>query len=455
MRANYRVYPHLAPVNAAIEDIAAGRLNRVIFAMPPRHGKTYTVSEMAPAWMMGLNRGMKFMQGSYGSDLARDAGRAVRDQMQSILFREIFGFGLSPNVTAADYFRTVDEGSYKAGGINSPFVGFGANWFNIDDPFKTRRDAESSTFRKQVIDWLQAVVYDRLENFDDGRDNILTVPATRWHPEDLSGWLRKNMADEGWVYISLPAVVDALGNRCDPSEPGAIPLFPEKYSLERYARIKQAIGSYEWDAKWQQNPTPLMGGVINLDWFNEFENLPRTSEVVQSWDTANKDNLTSAYSVCQTWHTSAGRYYLDRLYRDKLQYPDLKKAAISLAERDNPGAVLIENKASGIQLIQDLRRDTSIPVIAIEPESDKVVRAFGQSGLIEAGIVFLRKHAPWRPDFDSEVRGFPGGDFADQIDSLTQFLKWARTRSGAFSFASTGRRDSADLGAGGGFASTG
>lgn len=455
MRANYRVYPHLAPINAAIEDIAAGRLNRVIFAMPPRHGKSYTVSELAPAWMMGLNKGMQFMQGAYGSHLAKRFGRRVREQMQSAIFKEIFGFGLSPNVTAAELFETPEGGTYQAAGVNGPFVGGGANWFNIDDPFKTRKEAESSTYRKDVTDWIQAVAYDRLEPFPDGREDIFSICATRWHPEDLSGWVRKNMADEGWVYIALPAVVNANGDRCDPNEPDAMPLFQEKYSLQRYARIKSVIGSYEWDAKWQQNPTPLKGGVINLDWFGEFDNLPRTTEVVHSWDTANKKKITSAYSVCETWHTSAGRYYLDRLYREKLQYPDLKKAAISLAERDNPSAVLIEDKASGIQLIQDLRRDTSLPVIAIEPESDKVVRAFGQSGLIEAGIVYLRRHAPWRPDFDSEVRGFPGGDFADQIDSLTQFLKWARTRSGAFSFASTGPRDSARTGNGSGFASTG
>ncbi len=455
MRANYKIYQHLAPINAAVEDIAAGRITRAVFSMPPRHGKSYSVSEMAPAYMMGQNKGMKYMQGAYGADLARDFGRAVRNQMQSELYRDIFGFGLSQNVTAADNFHTVGDGTYFAGGINSGFVGKGANWFNIDDPFKTRKEAESITYRKQVIDWLQAVVYDRLEDFDDGRDAILTICATRWHPEDLSGWVMKNLADEGFVYIALPAVVDQNGSRCNPTDPGAIPLFPEKWTLEKYQQRKTIVGSYEWDAKYQQNPTPPKGGIINVEWFQRYRQLPRVTNVVQSWDTAQKNEVTSAYSVCGTWHTAAGRYYLDRMFREKLQYPDLKRMVISLAERDSPGAVLIEDKASGIQLIQDLKRDTSIPVIAIEPEADKVVRAFGQSALVEAGLVYLPESAPWLPDFESEIRAFPGGDYADQIDQLTQFLAWQRNRGDSFSFASTGRRVSADIPSGnGGFAST-
>ena len=231
MRSGYRLFPHLRPINAALEQIFRGHLTRAIFALPPRHGKTYSTSELAPAYMIGNNPDMKFMQGAYGRELAQDAGRSVRDQLQSPLYHEIFDFGLSPNVTAARHFRTLREGMYLAGGVNSPFTGFGANWFNIDDPIKSRQDAESSVYRKGVIRWLQGVVYDRLENFDDGRENILTLCATRWHPEDMAGWMLKNLADEGFVYIALPAVADRFGRACDPDAPRAIPLYPDKYSL--------------------------------------------------------------------------------------------------------------------------------------------------------------------------------------------------------------------------------
>lgn len=455
MRSGYRVYPHLAPINAAIEDIAAGRLTRVIAAMPPRHGKSYTFSENGPAYVSGRNPGIKFMQGAYGADLAEDFGRAVRSQMQSPMFRQLFGFGVSQHVRAAGHFRTIGEGSYVAGGINSPFVGRGANWFHIDDPFKTRKEAESQTYRQQVIDWLQAVVYDRLEDFDDGRSNILTICATRWHPEDLSGWVFKHLADEGFVYIALPAVVNAAGARCAPDEPGAVPCFPEKYSLERYARIKRVTGSYEWEAKWQQNPRPKGGGIFELDWFRRYRVLPRVVYKVHSWDTAQKNELTSAYSVCEYWQTAAGRHYLVDVDRKRLQYPELKRRVIALAERDNPDEIMIEDKASGISLIQDLRKETRLPIHAVEPEADKVTRAFGESALIESGLVSLPESAPFLADFESEIEGFPGTTFSDQVDSMTQYLARHRNRSDGFAFARTGHRDSAGVTSGSGFGRTG
>lgn len=456
VRPHYRPFPHQAPLAALIEDILHGRVTRAIVSEPPRHGKSYTLAETGPAYVYGNEPRLKFMQGAYGADLAQDFGRSVRTIMQSPLYRALFGFGVSPYVTAADHFDTERGGKYLSGGVNSPFTGWGANWFHIDDPIKTRREAESQTYRKQVTDWLQGVVYDRLEDFDDGRSNILTVCATRWHIEDLSGWLRKHMADEGWVFISLPAVVDRHGVRCDPEDPGAIPLFPEKYSLERYARIKAAVGSYEWDSKWQQNPTPLKGGIINLDWFRRYTTLPRVAYKVHSWDTAQKTELTSAYSVCGSWHTAAGRHYLVDVYREKLQYPDLKRTVISLAENDHPDEVMIEDKASGIQLIQDLRQNTRLPIIAVEPEADKLTRAFGQSALIESGLVFLPETASWLPDFESEIRAFPAGDFADQVDQMTQYLARHRNRADGFAFASTGSRASAGVStSGGGFARTG
>lgn len=456
MRPKFEVRNHLIPVNRALQDVMDSKITRLIIAMPPRHGKSYGVSETFSAAMFSQNHDMKCMQAAYGDRLAAKFGRETRNAMQSVLYRELFGTGVSPNVSASTLFNTTGGGEYLADGLNGAFTGFGANLFNIDDPIKNRAEAESAAYKRQVTDFLQGVAYDRLEDFNDGRPNILIICATRWHLEDLTGWTMKNMADEGFVYIALPAVTNSQGVRCDVDDPDAHSLFPEEYPLERYRRIKSVVGSYEWEAKYQQNPTPAEGAIFRVEWFQRYTVLPRVAKVVQSWDTADKNELTSAYSVCGTWKVAAGRYYQANIFREKLQYPDLKRNARSLAERDNPHAVLIENKASGIQLIQDLRRETSIPVIAIEPDADKKTRAFAQSGLVESGIVYLPEHAPWLPDFESECRAFPGGMYADQIDQMTQFLKWQRNKGDSLLIATTGPRDSASVSTGsGGFARTG
>lgn len=454
MRPEYQVYAHTAKVNALLEDVADGLVTRYIIAMPPRHGKSMNDSETHPAYMFGRNPNMKTIQSAYGSDLAEDFGRSVLTQMQSPMYKSIWGFGVSPVVRAAKRFHTGNRGIYVAAGIDGPIVGRGANHLKVDDPIKSREEAESKTYRNHVKTWFQAAAYDRLEDFEDGQPNIIGVCATRWHMNDLSGWLMSELADENWVYLSLPAVTDIHGKPCSPFDEGAVPLWPEQYPIERYQRIRNVVGSYEWDCKYQQNPTPAEGSIIKLEWFRRYTTLPRVSKCVQSWDTAEKKEVTSAYSVCGTWKVASGRYYQTDVYRKKLLYPDLKRQVINMAERDNPEAILIEDKSSGVQLIQDLRRDSSLPIIAIEPENSKIVRAATQSALVEAGLCFLPERAPWLADFESEIRDFPTGDYADQVDQLSQFLAWQRNKGDSLAIASTGARDSATFGvSGSGFAS--
>ncbi len=154
--------------------------------------------------------------------------------------------------------------------------------------------------------------------------------------------------------------------------------------------------------------------------------------VVQSWDTASKAGELNDYSVCSTWLIKDQDYFLLDLYRDRLTYPDLKRAIHRLADHYRPDSVLIEDKASGTALIQDLQNDPIASArrpIAIEPDSDKVTRASAQSAKIESGQVHLPNQALWLDDFRSELLQFPHGRFDDQVDSITQFLKWARDRN--------------------------
>jgi len=196
---------------------------------------------------------------------------------------------------------------------------------------------------------------------------------------------------------------------------------------------------------WNANPE---GGILKSAWFRRWNQIPvGASTVVHSWDTAQKDNEVNDYTVGTVWHLGRGEvgYWLRDVLRQRFEYPALRRAVVSLAERDRPAAILIEDKASGTSLIQDLKSSTTLPIIAIEPEKDKVTRMFAASASYEAGLVYHPNSAPWLVDFEIELTTFPLAPHKDQVDSVSQFLNWIRTWAGQIkSIASGQTRASAD-----------
>lgn len=181
---------------------------------------------------------------------------------------------------------------------------------------------------------------------------------------------------------------------------------------------------------WNANPE---GGIVRAEWFRYFDVIPAgASTVVHSWDTATKPGELNAYTVNTSWRLGRGEsgYWLQDVFRERLAYPALKRAVLSLAERDNPAAILIEDKGSGQSLIQDLRDGTTLPIIAIEPEADKVTRMFAAAASYEAGLVHHPRKARWLIDFEIELTTFPLAPYADQVDSVSQFLNWIRNWQG-------------------------
>lgn len=191
------------------------------------------------------------------------------------------------------------------------------------------------------------------------------------------------------------------------------------------------------------------GNVIKLEWFRRYEGEPDgVVAVVQSWDTGIKPNEVNDPSVCTTWAVTRTGAYLIHVYRERLAFPDLRRQAIALAETFKPSHVLIEDKGSGQSLIQELRDATALPVIAIEPEGDKVSRMIGATGPIEAGKVYLPKAAPWLQSYEAELSIFPLAPHDDQVDSTSQFINWMRSSlvGQLFDFDSTGSRVGAAVG---------
>lgn len=444
MNPNYRFAKHHSMIAEHLMKVEAGMIRRLIVNMPPRHGKTYQIAELFSPWYLGRNPTSQIIYATYSNDRANDVGRKVRNYMIDPLHPRIFkGCSLSLDSKGAHRLATQQGGLYYSVGVGSGVVGRGANLFIIDDPIKGREEADSEAYREKLLDWFRGVAYTRLMP-----DNAIIVVQTRWHYADLTGFLIEELGHENWTILSLPAIceepVDELGRTAGEA------LWPTDYPIQTLEVIKETVGTREWNAQYQQRPLPSEGGMVQLDWFKKYDYgqfapifmaMRMGSEVLPdlpfdiykiaiSWDTAFKETQLSDPSAATVWGiTKQNDFYLLDIINKQLKYPDLKKTVIELWEkymRFKVGAipVIIEDKASGQSLIQDLMRYTKIPVIKVNPEANKQVRMSSTSPLIEAGRVYLPQRSPWLVEYETQIARFPLWKYDDLVDSTSQFLGW-------------------------------
>ena len=193
--------------------------------------------------------------------------------------------------------------------------------------------------------------------------------------------------------------------------------------LETLAQIRATIGEYNFAGQDQQTPAPAGGGMVKEAWFRRYkpEDLPQPfDQVIQSWDTANKPGELADYSVCTTWGFKAPNFYLLNVLRKKLDFPDLKRAVRQQSDFFNPTTILIEDKASGTQLIQHFLEAGLSRVTRYKPDGDKIMRLHAQTATIENGFVHLPIEAHWLPEYLSELMMFPNGRYDDQVDFTAQ-----------------------------------
>ncbi len=202
-----------------------------------------------------------------------------------------------------------------------------------------------------------------------------------------------------------------------------IALWPDKYPLDALINIRASIGSRAFESLYQCSPSVAAGQVFRREWWRYYKVRPVFKQIIHSWDTAFKTKSSSDYSVLTVWGVTATGYYLLDVIRQRLELPDLKRTAILAAQRDKPSAIYIEDAASGQSLIQELRRETRLSIIPKRVDSDKVVRAYAVTPLIEAGRVFLPESAPWLLEFIEELSAFPNGEFDDEVDSTSMALR--------------------------------
>lgn len=422
---------HLELIAAKLEACLRGEIVRLIINVPPRSLKSHAAAVAFPAFMLGHNPSAQIICASYGQDLANKHALDCRNLMATPWYQRLFpNTRLSPHKQSVQEFVTTRNGFRLAASVGGVLTGRGADIIIIDDPLKPD-EALSEAQRNAANEWFDHTLYSRL---NDKRTGCIVIVMQRLHEDDLVGHV---LEQENWEHVRLPAIAEEeevhliespIGTRTVRRHIGE-PLHPEREPLEVLEHIRQTIGEYNFAGQYQQQPAPLGGGMVKENWFRFYVpgEEPRFDMVLQSWDTANKCTELSDFSVCTTWGRKGKRFYLLHVLRQRLAYPDLKRAVQSQAQYFRPSNILIEDKASGTQLIQDLIRDGVSHVTRYDPGTmDKIMRMHSVSSTIENGFVHLPTEADGLAAYLHELTTFPNGKHDDQVDSTSQALHWAK-----------------------------
>ena len=431
-------------------DVTAGKSPFLMLFAPPRHGKTAIVSQRWPVWHLGRNPRHEIVCASYGQELANDNSRAARSVARDPVTAEVFPAMAPPtaprfgrtDLDQVAHWRTATGGSYKAVGIGGPLTGRGAHILIIDDPVKDQADADSAAVRKAAVDWYQSTARTRLA---PGGGILLMM--TRWHAEDLAGFLLAEAATnpeaDQWTVISFPAIAE----RDEAHRAAGEALHPDRYPLPELAKIRASIGARKWRALYRQDPVPESGNMIRSEWFSERytcrpEDIAQTADcIVVSVDAAKKPDGSSDFHAIHVWARKAGRRYLLDRRTERMGYPAFEAAVDGMVGKWLPflqrtaGYVYVEDTANGTTYIQCRAHLSPVPVIAFHPSTDtpgsdksKQSRAVYVQRAAEAGQVILpaASVAPWIEEYVICLTQFPLGAHDDDVDATSQIvMRWA------------------------------
>jgi predicted phage terminase large subunit-like protein len=412
---------HLDAIAHQLDRIRAGEANRLIVTMPPRHLKSFAITTAWVAWMLGNNPALRFICVSYGQDLSDKHARDCLQIMSSSWYGEAFPRTRISRRAIAD-FETNAGGGRLSTSLGGVLTGRGADIIVIDDPMKAD-DVLSEPHRVSAKTWFFNTLMSRLNSQETG---AIVLVMQRLHSADLAGEL---LDIGGWDELRLPAIATedaqiAIGRGRFYDRRTGEALHTARQSIEVLERIK-ASDSRVFAAQYQQTPVPDQGNFVDPAWFRYYDTPPVGGLVVQSWDTASKDGVGNDFSVGITAIRYQGRYYIIDVHRERMDFVKLRQVVDRLCRQYGVERLLIEDAASGMQLIQMLRSQPShgpLP-IACRPEQDKVTRFSAQASRIEAGEVVLPRTAPWLADFIAELIGFPSTRHDDQADALAQMLR--------------------------------
>jgi predicted phage terminase large subunit-like protein len=410
-----------------LERVRQGACPRLIITLPPRNLKSIQVTVALVAWVLGHNPSARVMCVSYSQELSEKHARDRLTLLRAPWYQEIFpGTRLKAKKPAAHHFETTAGGACFATSIGGVVTGMGADVIIIDDPLKPE-EALSEVVRKRCNEFVENTLASRLNDKLTGK---MILVMQRLHEDDLVGCL---LEKGGWTHINLPAIAEQdehfeiqtlNGSKIVGRKEGEA-LHPAREPLEVLHALHQDLGEYNFAGQYQQRPAPFGGGLIKQRWLRYYDPSEKPSEldhILQSWDTATKATELSDYSVCLTIGVKDGRFYFLDVLRERMDYPELKKAVRQQIARFRPNKIIIEDCASGTQLVQELTREGQWNISAVKPEGDKKMRLYAQTSPFENGLVLLPRMAPWLDAFVDELLVFPNGRYNDQVDALSQAL---------------------------------
>jgi predicted phage terminase large subunit-like protein len=430
--------PALDLIDEHLVRVATTPSSRLILSMPPQEGKSQRVSRDFPLWALKLNPMSRVILGSYGQDLASRNAASIRG---AIRVQPKLGLRLAlDNRSRSDWRLDNHIGGVRAVGVGSGVVGHAADLLIVDDPIKSKAEADSPIYRERVWDWWEAQLVTRL-----APEASAVVIMTRWHDDDLAGRLMLN--DPGrWTVLNIAAqCVDPENDPLGRAE-GQYMVSTRGRTAAQWDERKREVGSATWQAQYQGDPVAASGDIFKREWWQRWTALPVTRDVdgrywltgfdkvICSWDLTFKGVGVGAgaaktgdkidWTVGQVWAKRGAHVFLVDQVRGQWEFPEQLRQVRALAEKW-PQAVrkLVEDKANGSAVLSSLR--STVPgFVPITPTESKVVRASVVAPFVEAGNVFVPAPdvAPWADVFIDEVSRFPSGIHDDQVDPMTQAL---------------------------------
>lgn len=435
---------HLDAIAEYLEAVTTGDIKRGVIEMPPRTGKSLTVSVLWPAWVWTHKPEMKWIFGSYAQHLAlRDAVKQ-REIVRSDWYQQRWPLELVDAGDTKGYFRNEQGGHRFAASVSGGATGEGCDVLVVDDPLKAQ-DAHSETARVEALRWWREVMPSRLNDPKTGRRLVV---MQRLHESDVAGWCREN----GYEVLSLPleydphsrCTVPSIGWQDPRTEPGEL-LFPARLGVDEAAELKRDLGSYAFSGQYNQQPAPDDGSAwFPADWWQEWTTLPtnadgskrRPDDAIVSWDftftgkragARGKGTTDPDYVIGQLWYRYGAETFLIDEARGQWSFTETKRQVQAFDARSrvvHPFPArrhVVETKANGEAILSDLR-----PVVAgivgfnPDPYGDKVSRALAVQPRVEAGQVWLPAAAPWLDEWRHELRVFPNGRNDDRVDAFSQ-----------------------------------
>lgn len=411
---------HHRLIAKALEKVERGEIKRLMINMPPRHGKSFLASEFFPAWYLGRNPDKYIIAASHTKELSDDFGRKVRNLLLDDPFRAVFNTTISVDSQAAAKFSMAKGGMYYGAGVGTGISGKGAHLFLIDDPIKDRESAESPLYRRRLKDWYSSTAERRLMP-----NAAIVVIQTRWHEDDLSGWLLETEADE-WTVLSFPAL--------DHNEDALWPDFFDKAALLSIRDKLIARGqSREWNALYQQNPTPAEGVMFKATDVTMYNDLPEGCTFYMASDYAVTPDQGD-YTVHSIFAVDNRRnVYLHDMWRGQKESRIWVNALLNLVRKYKPMAGAEEKgqilKTLEPYIVSEMNRlgiywrRIGFASVGSKEQRASASKAQSFSGLVSQGKFYVRSNQNWTADFMDELTKFPYGKHDDMIDTCTLFMQ--------------------------------